>query len=107
MLYKFKSKVTGDLIMTAPVGDRMMTIIGREPAAQGILLADTMPAAIAALEAAVLAEEAERRRLEAEAAAEGRPAPRFEGVTLRQRAWPLIDMLRTVHAAGKDIVWGV
>jgi len=31
------------------------------------------------------------------------PAP----ITLRQRAWPLMDMLRTAQAKGKDVTWGV
>ena len=37
-IYKFKSKVTGDLIMLAPHGNQVMTILGREPAAQGLSL---------------------------------------------------------------------
>ncbi|HNJ83875.1 MAG TPA: DUF1840 family protein, partial [Piscinibacter sp.] len=42
-----------------------------------------------------------------EAQAEGRtPAPR-EGVSLRQRAWPMVEMLRRAQAEGKEIVWGV
>ena len=45
-IYKFKSKVTGDLIMLAPHGNQVMTILGREPAAQGIIEADAMPAAL-------------------------------------------------------------
>ncbi|MFM2056731.1 MAG: hypothetical protein RLY71_1116 [Pseudomonadota bacterium] len=107
MLYKFKSKAAGDVIMTAPVGDRMMRIIGREPAAKGILLPEVMPAAIAALEAAIQVEEQDRKRAEQEAAAEGRPLPPPPGVQLHQRAWPLIEMLKRAHAANHEIVWGV
>ncbi|WP_413916386.1 DUF1840 family protein [Candidatus Skiveiella danica] len=39
----------------------------------------------------------------------GRPRraePRFDGITLRQRGQPLIDMLRRSGAAG-EVVWGV
>ncbi|MFM2069336.1 MAG: hypothetical protein RLZZ584_4245, partial [Pseudomonadota bacterium] len=36
MLYKFNSRATGDLIMTEPVGDRVLRAAGREPAPQGI-----------------------------------------------------------------------
>ena len=107
MLYKFKSKVAGDLIMTAPVGDRIMALVGREPAAQGIFLPDQMPAAIAALEHAVADEERARRTAEADAAAEGHTMPPPKEVSLRQRAWPVIELLKLAHAAGKDIVWGV
>ena len=107
MLYKFRSKASGDVIMTAEVGDRMMRLLGREPAAQGIFLAAQMAPAIATLEAAVRDEEDSRRRAEAEAAAEGRTLPPPKGVSLRQRVWPLIDMMRRCAAAEEDIVWGV
>ena len=107
MLYKFKSKAAGDLIMTAPVGDRVMRLIGREPAAQGIFKTDQMPAAIAALERGIADEERARRDAESEAAAEGRTLPPPKEVSLRQRAWPLIEMLKRAHTADHDIVWGV
>ena len=106
MLYKFRSKAAADVIMTGPVGDRLMRLLGREPAPQGIVLSDQIPAAIAALEAAIQAAEDARRRLEEEARAEGRPPPPREEVGLRQRAWPLIEQMRRSHAAGNDIVWG-
>lgn len=107
MLYKFKSKATGDLIMTAPVGDRLLRLVGHEPTPQGIFLPESLPAAIAALEKAIAAEEDERRAADAEAAAEGRPPLRREGVSLRQRAWPLVEMMKRAQAADKEIVWGV
>ncbi|PPE70428.1 DUF1840 domain-containing protein [Caldimonas thermodepolymerans] len=107
MLYKFKSKAAGDVIMTGPSGDHILRLIGKEPAPQGIILPADMPAAIAALEQAVLDDEERRRRAEEEARAEGRTPEPQEGVTLRQRAWPLIEMMRRAHAADKDIVWGV
>ena len=34
-MYKFKSKVTGDLIMLAATGDQLLRVIGKEPAAAG------------------------------------------------------------------------
>ncbi|MDB5945083.1 MAG: hypothetical protein JWQ33_109, partial [Ramlibacter sp.] len=33
----------------------------------------------------------------------GRP----DGISLRQRAVPFVDMLRRAEKAGQDIVWGV
>jgi len=47
MIYKFKSKATGDLIMLGPHGNQMLALLGREPAAQGIIEAAAMPAALA------------------------------------------------------------
>ena len=108
MLYKFKSKTTGDLIMLEPNGRRVLQIVGKyDDDRRGILQAAEMPAAIAALEAAITQEEAERRAAEAEAAAKGEELPEAEGVSLRQRATPFIEMLRRCQAANKEVVWGV
>ncbi|HEX6362685.1 MAG TPA: DUF1840 domain-containing protein [Albitalea sp.] len=107
MIYKFKSKAAGDVIMMGPSGDHVLRIIGKQPAAKGIIEPDTMPAAIAAIERAILEEEAQRKQAEAEAEAEGRTLPPRDSVTLRQRAWPLVDMMKRAHAADEEIVWGV
>ena len=53
MLYKFKSKASGDVIMNGPHGDELLRLLGREPAAQGIVQHADLPRALAALEAAV------------------------------------------------------
>jgi hypothetical protein len=111
MLYKFKSKSTGDVIMLEPNGRRVLEIIGKDTKSgaskQGIVLAADMPAALAALEAAVTHEEAERKTAIEQALAEHKPPPRFEAVSLRQRALPFMDMLRWSAKDGHDIVWGV
>lgn len=98
MLYKFKCKAAGDVIMLGPNGDQVLRIIGKEPAAQGIIEAADLRAAIAALEAAVATEEA--------TALAGEAAP-GERVSLRQRAWPLLEMMKRAQRAAQPIVWGV
>ena len=47
MIYKFKSKAAGDVIMLAPTGDHLMRLIGREPAPKGIFEPAAMPGTIA------------------------------------------------------------
>jgi cyclopropane-fatty-acyl-phospholipid synthase len=109
MLYKFKSKVTGDLIMLEPNGRQILTLIGKSDAAlvKGILLPQDMAGAIVALERAIaLDEEAHQQRLR-EAQAAGLTLPRADTVSLRQRAVPFIDMLKRCQQADKEIVWGV
>ena len=109
-MYKFKSRAAADLIMLEPNGRQILQILGRSDAAaqrQGILLPEQMPAAIVALEAAIQAEARQREELTAQAQAEGGPAPRFEGISLRQRALPFIDMLKRCQQAEREIVWGV
>ena len=107
MLYKFKSKAAGDLIMLEPNGRRVLQIIGKDPGPQGIVLPEEMPGAIAALERAIAQEEAEHQALVEEAKAKGQVPPKFDAVSLRQRAVPFIDMLKRCGKEGKEIVWGV
>ncbi|MBK6005986.1 DUF1840 domain-containing protein [Ramlibacter ginsenosidimutans] len=107
MLYKFKSKAAGDLIMLEPNGRRVLEIVGKDPAPKGIILPEEMPGAITALEQAIAREEAEHQALIDEAKAKGQVPPRFDAVSLRQRAVPFLDMLRRCSQAGKEIVWGV
>ena len=109
-MYKFKSRATGDLIMLELNGRQMLKILGRNDpstAAKGILEPGDMPAAIAALEAAIAADEARRKEAQEKALEEGLPAPLHEAVSLRQRATPLITMIRRCLEADKEIVWGV
>ena len=105
MLYKFKSKAAGDVIMLGPNGDQVMRIVGREPSPRGIFEVAHMPALIAALESAVAADDEARRRSDATGEDEGRPG-RGDGVSLRQRLWPLVEMLRRCEAAREVITWG-
>ncbi len=111
MIYKFKSKASGDLIMLEENGRTILRIIGKtdpQTFKQGIVLPKDMPAAIAALQKAVIDEEA-RIQEKANAAREaGRPsAAGIQGIGLRQRSLPFIRMLERSHAENKEIVWGV
>jgi Domain of unknown function (DUF1840) len=113
MLYKFKSKATGDLIMLEPQGKHILKLIGKESGAKGIILPSEMLAAIDALNAAV-AQEEEAIKAAKEASKvenhEAASAPTAEGprvISLKQRVVPFIDMLRRAHAEDKEVVWGV
>ncbi len=108
MLYRFKSKNLADVVMLEPNGKRVLDIIGKDPGPQGIILPDQMPAAIVALRAAV--EQEERELAEGRTAtdgAQGQACARSEGVYLRQRAHPFIEMLDFCHKNGDSVVWGV
>lgn len=106
-LYRFKSRETGDLVMTSQHGQRLLEILGKDPSAPGIVLPEQMPGAIDAIRQAIAAEEAELQRLTEEAAARGEPPPDFDAVSLRMRSVPFIEMLQRCQQAGVEIVWGV
>ena len=101
MIYKFTSKASGDIIMMGPQGDELMRLLGREPAAKGIIEAAAMPAALRALEAALAAV------ADGSSTAAADDDTRAVPVALRQRLWPVMEMLRRCQAAGQPIVWGV
>ena len=107
MIYKFKSKAAGDILMMGPNGDALMRIIGREPAPKGIIEPGAMAAAVAAIELAIQTEEAARAEAEAEAAARGDTLPPREGVAIRPRLWPMVEMLKRAASANEPVVWGV
>lgn len=109
MIYRFRSSATGDVVMLGPNGDELLRILGREPAARGIIELADMPRALQALQAAVAAAEAPPADAGDDAgdgggAAEGQAT---RGVSLRQRIWPMLEMLRRAHAADAAVVWGV
>ena len=109
MLFKFKSKATGDLIMLEPNGRRVLQIIGKDPSATGIVLPEQMPAAIEALQTAIAQEETavEAAKLAAKAAGKDASPAASDAVPLRQRALPFIELLKKCHSAQAEIVWGV
>jgi len=107
MLYKFKSKASGDLILLEPQGRQFLSLIGKAIETKGIIEAEQMPQAIKALQDAVAAEEMQQAQAVAQAKALGQTPPKFEAISLRQRTKPIIDMLERCAKAGQPVVWGV
>ena len=94
MLYKFKSKVTGDLIMLEPDAKRLLKIMGREDQVKGIFLSTQIQAAMDSLQKAIALEESE-----------GLQDPKL--VSLRQRSQPMLKMLKMCLDKSANVVWGV
>jgi hypothetical protein len=112
MIYKFKSRATGDLVMLGEHGDLLLRLIGREPAPRGIIEPVAMPGVIAALEDAIAAAERGRDPAlppadRADAHDDEREEDPARHLGLRQRAWPMIEMLRRAQAEDAAITWGV
>ena len=113
MLYKFKSKVTSDVLMLEANGREILQIIGKfsmDDPQQGIIRPDEMAAAIAALESALDKESKKQRETPEPPCDEGWDGvtePPSDPVLLRQRATPFLHMLRQALAHEQPIVWGV
>lgn len=111
MLFKFKSKIEGDLIMLEFNARHVLQIIGKEAGPQGIIVAGDMPGAIAALDKAIAIEEAtvaaaKKAATEHPSAVENTATP-ADPVPLRQRSLPFMKLLKACSSAHTDIVWGV
>lgn len=104
-MYRFKSKDSADVIMLATHGEQILKLMGRESAPEGIITSRQLGEAIEQLERAVAEDEAAFARQQAEAEAAGEPIPRRTGVTLRQRAWPLLGAMRLALRGGHDLIW--
>jgi cyclopropane-fatty-acyl-phospholipid synthase len=111
MIYKFKSKAAGDLIMLEDNGRALLMIIDKsdpQTLKRGIVQPLEMPAAIAALQKAVTEEETGiQDKARAARDAGYPPTTSGPGIGLRQRSLPFIQMLERCHAENKEIVWGV
>ncbi len=105
MLYRFKSRAAADLVMLEPTGRRLLEVLGREPSAQGIFEWAELPGLIQRLEAAIEQEESGLAQTAHQAGLQGQTVRRPE-VSLRQRFWPMREMMRRSHAAQEPILWG-
>ena len=117
MIYEFKSKAAGTVVMTQPVAERLLGIIGKPPAPAGVFETEHMAGAITAQQAAI-EREAVTRNDKGVGTAGGKHETQDETpddaqddsskhVSLKQRAWPLIDLMKAALAAGQRVTWGV
>jgi Domain of unknown function (DUF1840) len=107
-MYTFKSKAAADVLMLKTAGDELLRLIGHEPCAKGIVQAAAIAAALQALEHAVATDENKPPASSPETAeADDSEAQAEPSVSLRQRAWPLMELMKRSMAAGEPVVWGV
>jgi len=108
MLYEFKSKATGTVVMTSNVAERILSIIGKEAGPQGIITLEQINPAIAALQSAIERDDQESQgERDSDATEADEPAHRHQAISLRQRAHPFIELLRDAHKAQERVTWGV
>lgn len=106
MAITFKSKATGNLVMVSAHADALLQSLGKPPLSaspQGILEPKDMTVALAILQGLP----ADVPPPQASEDEDDAPLPVDEPVSLRKRAWPLIQMIERAQAANEPIVWGV
>lgn len=98
MLVKFNSDA-GAIIMFGDVARKLLRMMGQTGDVPGALLAADLPIALERLKRAVAAEPDGRENSGSASNSDEPP------VSLRQRAFPLIELLARAAKQGKDVVW--
>ncbi|RZS46748.1 uncharacterized protein DUF1840 [Sphaerotilus mobilis] len=98
--------------MTSATASELLHLIGKDSAPQGIVVPEDLAQAIQALERAIGADEAGRGDDDAGATDAGADDGAASGsgsddepVSLRRRAWPLLDQLRQSARQRVPVVW--
>ena len=107
MTYTFTSKVTGEVLMLRADAEKVLAAMGLSTAAQGIIEPAAMPAAMAKVELAMTREESSQARADTVAHGSDLSDADAAAVSLRQRAWPLLEMMKRAQAEAEPVVWGV
>ena len=100
MLVRFDSDV-GGLTMFGNVAVRLLKMMGHSGTVPSALLADDIPGALARLKSALASEPASGPGRGQETSEEREEPP----VSLRQRAYPLVDLLTRAAQRGCDVMW--
>jgi hypothetical protein len=110
-LVVFRSKAAGEIFMFAETAQRLLQIIGKDEGGRGVIRADEVADALQRLIDAVEQEKAalqqEQARRELDERAGNAHSERQLPITLAQRAFPLIEMLRAAQRKRVDVTWGI
>ena len=108
MLIIFKSPASGDVIMFEKNGKEMLTVLGKDAAdPKGIVTVEQLPAAIAALTAAIDADKARKAEQPDDEAGADEPKTPGGAVSFFQRAVPLLELLERSLKDKVPVTWGV
>jgi hypothetical protein len=104
----FRSSATGPVQMLDAHGAQLLAALGRDNSTRGAIMPEQMDEAISRLQQAS-AESAAAERADAVAQGE-QDAAEFDQqapISLGQRAFPLLQMLKIARNAGEPVLWGV
>jgi Sec-independent protein translocase protein TatA len=116
MIYEFKSRATGTVVMNQSSAEWILGVIGKPAGPTGIITVEQIPGAVDALRKAVEEEKRAIREARRESAHRDENDRNRDDrdddepsatVTHAQRAWPFIEMLIAAHDAKRDVTWGV
>ena len=101
MMVTFHSKAWSSVTLFGDVAAQLLKMMGHSGTVPSAILAADIPAALARLKSAVAA----TSRPATEHMDKGDKDRKEEPVSLRQRAFPLIDLLTRATAKGAQVMW--
>jgi hypothetical protein len=113
MIYEFQTAAGGKITYTDVVGAQLLHVIGKNPGPRGVITVEEIPAALAQIDAAIARERArledEKRALDPHAADAADEDARGEerAVTLAQRAFPFVELLKFALREKENVTWGI
>lgn len=109
MLVTFSSKAAADVLMLSQHAKPILRIAGimvEDPfPVRGVFSTDMLPVAIARIEHAVAQEALKPQKDEEDDGDVAKPHPIDQHVRLKQRAFPLLDLLIKANKAGVPVTW--
>jgi hypothetical protein len=95
MLVKFYSPAYADITMFGDVAVHLLKLMGNSGTIPGAMLSEDIPEALVRLEAGLAAEK------------DSDPSDEVDddAVSLRQRSFPLVEMLKAARKQEKEILW--
>ena len=109
-LVVFRSRAAGEIFMFAETARRIFEIIGRQEAPRGVITAEQVPEALQKLVEAVDEEKVQLKAAQDESELADKQGDGTVGqrpITLGQRAFPLIEMLRAAQKKNVEVTWGI
>ncbi len=106
MLYEFKSRAAGSVIMTDSIGAQALDILGKA-GSKGIFTVEQLPAAIRTLEEAIARSKAQMSSAANQPNSETDNEDAQPTVSLAARLLPLTELLQASLKADKEVTWGV
>lgn len=106
-MIRFTSVATGDVLMLDAHGRQLLAVMGQDDPTRGVIMPRQMDGVIARLQAADLDAPSSADAVAPEADSGPDAVGADEPVSMAQRAFPLLQMLKRARAADRPIMWGV
>ncbi len=109
MLITFKSTASPEIVMLKDLAQYLLGVIGKQLGERGVIAYQELAKAIQRLEEAIEVEKkadaAQHARIDS--ASDNHEEKEERPISLAQRAFPLLDMMRAAHKREADVLWGV